>query len=302
MTATEPTITSRLRCPICSTYGDLASDRWQLRACPSCTHVWADRPIEADTNEMFESHDYATWRVASATQRDRQRRIAEDRIAWVRPHLRPKGRSLEIGCSTGEVVSALAWRGWDAYGIDLSEPAIEAGRHTDPTLNLAAAATPFEARYPTNDYDIVMAFHVIEHVPELDSFVAMIHDALAPGGLIYLRMPNWESWSRRMFGDRWPSNVPEHVHHFTARSITRLLDRHGFRAIETATLGVSRDWIGGARRTLSSEWSTDAACAPVGDRSLRLLRAADRIGRPLFAIEESFDRGSELIAIGRREA
>lgn len=287
-------------CPVCQGLGAPVSDRWDLVQCVACDHVWSEREVAESTNQMFEDHDYAQWRVDSPTQRQRQEDIAELRLSHLRGIVDRPGRALEVGCSTGEVVAALVNRGWDGYGIDLAAAAIDVGRSEHPDVPLAAAGSPTEAGFPANGYDLVMAFHVIEHVPDPRDFVTMLAGATASGGTLYLRMPNWESWSRKCFGDYWPSHVPEHLHHFSAASIRHLLSTSGFVDIATATHGQSRYWVGGARRVLSRSWNASEAMTPVNERSLRILGVADSVATPLLRAEVRFDRGGELVVTARR--
>jgi 2-polyprenyl-3-methyl-5-hydroxy-6-metoxy-1,4-benzoquinol methylase len=296
------------RCPICRSVGEPLSSQWPHSQCAACRHVWVDGSGPSADNEYFESDDYAQWRTESDTLRQRQVEMAAERIDWLGTLADSAGRLLEFGCSTGEASAALADRGWTAAALDPSAPAIEIATQRYPAVDFGVGITPTEAGLIDPDrsdasgngaVDLVMAFHVLEHIPDVHGFVELVAETLQPGGHLYLRVPNWDSWSRRLFGDRWPDNMAEHLHHFSRPSMTRLLAEHRFDVERMETKGQSRSWIGGVRRLISSEWNATETMPTTGDRSQTILKAANTIGRPLFAIEERCDAGSELLVLAR---
>lgn len=283
-------------CPACGS-DDGASTMHSLHRCGTCDHVWV--PLAEVDNRIFESEDYASWRTSSEAQLRRQRAIAEERISWISDLLPDRGRSLEIGCSTGEVVAALAARSWSAHGIDLSAHAIRSGAERHPGARLAVGSEPGGAGFPEDGYDLICAFHVVEHLADLETFAAMVDRGLQRGGLLYLRMPNWDSWSRRALGHRWPSLVPEHVHHFSPSSVSRWLEARGLVVVRLGTKGDAREWAGGVRRVVKGG-PRGQIYETVGSNGVRLLHALQRAGRPWFWIEERCRRGSELAVVARK--
>ena len=284
-------------CPICDRPGHLLNSEWPHSECGLCGHVWVNGSSPSADNEYFESDDYATWRTESETLRNRQVEMAEERLAWLGPIVNQAGAVLEFGCSTGEAVAALANRGWSAAALDPSVPAIEIATERYPQVQFGVGITPDEAGLDSRQNDLIMAFHVAEHVEDIHGFIELITQSLADDGHLYLRVPNWDSWSRRLFGDRWPDNMAEHLHHFSTRSMTELLVGHGFDVVRIATKGQSRSWIGGVRRLVSSDWNATETMPTTGDRSQTILKVANTVARPLFAVEERFDAGSELLVL-----
>jgi SAM-dependent methyltransferase len=284
------------RCPVCGATGDsLAATVGALVVCRACTH--AHRPgLDVPTNEVFESGEYVSWRAASVEHR----RIAEARIEWVTRHVSQPGRSLEIGCSAGEAVAALAGRGWDAYGLDLSALAIGAGRDAHPSAHLGVGRTPSDAGFP-DQYDLVLAFHLVEHVPDLTALAADVRSWLRPGGWLAVRVPNWASWSRAVSGERWPCLMPEHVHQFTPSSMQWWLSEQGFDPVHVGTEGRAREWLGAARRATRPRMHDAAGTSELvaSPGRLRAVRRVERVARPWFALEEAVGRGSELVVLAR---
>lgn len=101
-------------------------------------------------------------------------------------------RVLEIGCQGGAALVALARRGADAYGVDVDSRSIAAAASRFEGYGVTAhpeVGSASELRYATGEFDVVMSFDVIEHVPDKR---AMLHEAvrvLKPGGLLVLSGP-----------------------------------------------------------------------------------------------------------------
>jgi hypothetical protein len=55
---------------------------------------------------------------------------------------------------------------------------------------------------------------------------------LAPGGVLWMAIPDAGSRLARAMGRRWWSVLPTHVQYFTRGSITTLLERSGFEVLE----------------------------------------------------------------------
>jgi 2-polyprenyl-3-methyl-5-hydroxy-6-metoxy-1,4-benzoquinol methylase len=91
--------------------------------------------------------------------------MADRIIAEIRPR-----SVLDVGCSVGVLVEALRDRGVEAWGIDISEYAID---HVRPDIRpycRVASITDDLQRW----YDLIVCLEVIEHLPE-----EQVHDAVA---------------------------------------------------------------------------------------------------------------------------
>jgi SAM-dependent methyltransferase len=91
---------------------------------------------------------------------------------------------------------------------------------------------------PRAHADLVIAWHVLEHLPDIDEALAEMMVALAPGGRLVVAVPNAASLEARAFGGRWHGWEPARHHwHFTPAALRRVLDAAGLEAIEVRTAG-----------------------------------------------------------------
>lgn len=117
----------------------------------------------------------------------------------------PSARALEIGCGAGWLTLALAQRGADAHGIDISDQAIQIARsYYDSIANRVSGRTTYEVAdlnaltLPANTYDVVVAKGVLHHLVNLRGVLDQIAHALKPGGLL---------WISDTHGDEAPATV-----------------------------------------------------------------------------------------------
>jgi len=70
---------------------------------------------------------------------------------------------LEVGCGSGGLMQFLICRGYEVFGIDISEHAIERCKSLGLNVYLAdAQAIPFKS----DEFDVVVSQHVLEHLQD----------------------------------------------------------------------------------------------------------------------------------------
>jgi SAM-dependent methyltransferase len=107
----------------------------------------------------------------------------------------PGARALDIGCGVGQVVARLTEAGFEAHGVDVSEPNITRARQFCPRCQLYDGKTlPF----PDRHFASVGALNVLEHVEEPERFIAELARVAQPGARMVLSSPNF----RRVLGFR----------------------------------------------------------------------------------------------------
>ena len=177
--------------------------------------------IEARYRTAYSSGAYAAFAAAH----EARSRIAEHRFARVLEVTRP-GRWLDVGCSTGSLLAAVAHAGGSIEGLDISQEAVEIAR----SAGLCAHQGRVETFEPTRRYEIISAFDVLEHSAEPQRFIERLHGWLQPGGHLILTLPDLRSLYPRFLMRRhwfyfWPD---EHLFYFDPSTVTRLLHDAGF--------------------------------------------------------------------------
>lgn len=100
-----------------------------------------------------------------------------------------KGKVLDIGCGTGYGSRFLYDLGNEVSSIDVSEAAINHARkkYAGPEyIKSSAENIPF----PDEAFDAIMAFEVIEHVPDPYKALSEMRRVLKTGGSLFISTPN----------------------------------------------------------------------------------------------------------------
>lgn len=108
---------------------------------------------------------------------------------------RPGARTLDVGCGVGQVVARLTEAGFEAWGVDVSEPNISRARKFSERCQF------YDGRklpFPDQHFASVGALNVLEHVDEPEAFITELARVTEPGGRIVLSSPNFF----RVFGLR----------------------------------------------------------------------------------------------------
>src|SRR5438552_627261 len=101
---------------------------------------------------------------------------------------RPGARVLDVGCGAGQVVGRLTEAGFEAYGVDVSEPNIErAKRFSSRCQFYDGRHLPF----PEAHFASVGALNVLEHVEQPEEFIPELVRVAEPGGRVIISSPNF---------------------------------------------------------------------------------------------------------------
>ena len=97
-------------------------------------------------------------------------------------------RALDVGCGVGQVVVRLSEAGYEAYGVDVSEPNIDRARKFN---DRCALYDGHHLPFPDRHFASVGALNVLEHVEEPEAFIYELVRVVEPGGRVVLSSPNF---------------------------------------------------------------------------------------------------------------
>jgi len=100
----------------------------------------------------------------------------------------PGSRVLDVGCGVGQVVARLSEAGFEAHGVDVSEPNIERAREFCPRCQLYdGRKLPFGDGF----FDTAGALNVLEHVEQPEAFIKELARVVRMGGRVVISSPNF---------------------------------------------------------------------------------------------------------------
>ncbi|WP_169730431.1 class I SAM-dependent methyltransferase [Salinispira pacifica] len=234
----------KVNCPICG--GSGVEPHWDCGShifsrCRGCSHIYQNpmpeshhllnrydeeyKEYEIENGQIF--FDLMRYGLRDAGIFSLERKLLSSG--------EPSPAALDVGCATGVLVKYLNDRGWRAEGLEVCAPAADYGiQHRGVHIH----TRPLEQAQLTSEaYDLVHFSHVIEHLFDINTFLAEIRRITRPGGHVVITTPNTRSFQAGLMGPHWRSAIADHTHLFNLTELRTLLRRHGFQPLRWKTWG-----------------------------------------------------------------
>ena len=195
---------------------------------------------------------------------------------------------LEVGCGTGTVLHGVS-RAFPAMELFASEPFVEGlafaqqrVRHAT-YLQMDGRAIPF-----AEEFDVIGAFDVLEHIDEDEAVLAQMHRAARKGGGLLLAVPQHQFlWSPQ-------DDAAGHVRRYNASDMRVKLERAGFTVRRmTSFVALLLPLMLASRR---GKRKHGARCDPLDE--LRLNRPLNAVLSAVMTLERGLIRGGLSLPAG----
>lgn len=162
--------------------------------------------------------------------------------AFIHRHIKTSDRVLEIGCSSGRVLSTI--KAQHRVGVDADREAIERGRQEHPELTLVAA----DARDYLEDgghFDVLILSHILEHISDPEEFLGSLRGRF---DRIYVEVPDFECNALNRVGVQRRRDLiytdEDHVAEFDRDEIEEIVRSSGLQILDREfKWGFMRYWL-----------------------------------------------------------
>jgi 2-polyprenyl-3-methyl-5-hydroxy-6-metoxy-1,4-benzoquinol methylase len=121
------------------------------------------------------------------------------------------GRVLEVGCGLGHLLGWLS-RDYQVYGTDINAWALSQARRNVPQGHFALLSAEDLGAFPAEVFHVVIAKHVVEHLPHPERAIWEMGRVLTSGGLLLMATPNLDSPMRALKKAGWVGyKDPTHI-------------------------------------------------------------------------------------------
>nr|MDQ3936654.1 class I SAM-dependent methyltransferase [Actinomycetota bacterium] len=143
------------------------------------------------------------------------------RYLWAAELARDR-RVLDLGSGEGYGSAILAATAGHVHGLDVDERTVEHARlnYSAPNLEFSVGSALDLSRFEEGEFDLVVAFEVIEHVEEQERLLDEAARVLAPGGALVVSTPE-----RRVYAEERAEANPFHERELTESELQELLGR-----------------------------------------------------------------------------
>lgn len=215
--------------------------------CGSCGYIFdSPRPSFAEVSAFYsQAGKYDSW-----LDEERARDILWKRRLKKLLRRSSRGNLMDIGAGIGQFLHHAKPLFTEVAGTEVSESAVTIAKQKYDLALLAGQVQDLDL--PTESFDNITLFHVLEHVPDAGMLVARCGTMLKPQGVLVIAVPNdilaWTSKIKKLgkrlglgpFQKFSPTlGIPRagasreiHLSHFTPAVLRQLLENSGLHVVE----------------------------------------------------------------------
>lgn len=256
-------------CPICNAQDfkkkltakdyTVSGHSFDIMQCVQCSLCFTqDAPDAAHIGPYYKSEEYISHTDTSKGmvnrlyQKVRKRTLKSKRKLIQQTTGLLKGNLLDVGSGTGAFVNEMKQNGWEVKGLEPDEDARAVAKKTfDVSLDTMNELWSLE----TGTYNAITLWHVLEHVHDLQAYMARLNELLAENGKLIIAVPNYTSKDAQIYGPYWAAwDVPRHLYHFSPASMSLLAEKHNLKIINYKPMWFDSFYVS----MLSSKYKTGA--------------------------------------------
>jgi len=230
---------------------DSGKYQWSLRSCVKCG-ITQTYPIPSakDISQVYGENYYTStaakfnhaieawsrWAGNSRARKLLARSKAKESVLNV----------LDFGCGRGVLLEGFRAEGHRVFGIERSDSGFDC-------LPDVSSKSLQELIVSGSQFDIIVLWHVLEHLDEPETTITEIHRLLKDDGKLYIEVPNFGSIQERLFKSHWfHLDIPRHLTHFTSTSLEQLMARNGLKLTQLKTFSFDQNLYGFLQSALNT--------------------------------------------------
>lgn len=201
----------------------IKTESWSIIKCINCGLAKTKNFSKLNYKKYHRDEDYEKFE-------SHFRNIFRKRYNIISEFRNKPGKILDIGASTGTLLSIFKKNGWEVWGIEPSGSSKGAKEKGIKVIN----STLERAKLPKDYFDVIVMNHVLEHMDNPLTALKKLKPSIKESGILFIDVPNFDSLPSKVLKQNWPLLIPqEHIHHFTRKTISELLSRAGYRVVHT---------------------------------------------------------------------
>jgi SAM-dependent methyltransferase len=215
---------------------------YRCRGC-SLAFKWPRRPQD-EINADHAEGDLVEWDDTFQAREDW--RLAADFVS----RLGSRRTVLDVGCFDGQFLAQFG-DGWGKYGVEVHPQA--AARARSRGVRIVGEDLARDLEKIDDRFEAVVAFDVIEHVPDPLELLGWMSSLASPGGYVLLSSGNTDAPSWRFMGSRyWYCTLPAHISFISPRWCRFAARKLGLEVVQVTPFAhvarrtaarEARDWV-----------------------------------------------------------
>jgi 2-polyprenyl-3-methyl-5-hydroxy-6-metoxy-1,4-benzoquinol methylase len=234
-------------CPVCGSADikrilsakdyTVSNETFAIAECNACTlRFTQDVPDASSISPYYKSANYISHTNTSKGlinrlyQSVRKKTLKQKRKLVEKATGVKKGSLLDVGSGTGAFANEMKQAGWQVTALEPDEDARKVGQDLY-SIDLTDISQFYQL--PESSYDAITMWHVLEHVHDLQGYMAKLKSLLKEKGKLFIAVPNYTAKDAMVYKEHWAAyDVPRHLYHFSPRSMKVLVEQHGLKILE----------------------------------------------------------------------
>lgn len=181
-------------------------------------------------SENYISHTDAQRNTAEKLYHFVKQITLRQKVNFINSFNKESKHLLDIGCGTGDFLKVASDKNWQVVGI---EPNSQARTLANAKTGKNVFNTDKLNELENHTFDVITLWHVLEHLPNLDTQISTLKRLLKPKGVIIVAVPNYKSFDAHYYKEYWAAfDVPRHLWHFSQTSIEKLFQSYQMKVVQ----------------------------------------------------------------------
>ena len=222
-----------MNCPNCKSLevSDSFNSYCQVnyKRCSNCECVYQDPIIEFNYSDNYWQGAIDPDGIKRNFLNERKFKIDNwygDAINFVNNFKNKDISVLDLGCGLGYFLSTLNTN-FKKYGIEESSFACDYIKENFKDIEIINGDYSKIENFKIK-FDIIMFYHVIEHLKDPTRSIEFIKKSLKKNGTLIIGTPNIGSFVSRLFKERFRHYIPTHICLYSEKSLKKMLNHYGF--------------------------------------------------------------------------
>lgn len=208
-----------------------STKRFKYFLCESCGSLFHFENINQKFYRKYYKADYYAYSPSKLEKAFSTLSNYMKRLVISRNIQREEIDILDVGCGSGEFLKSLP-NSYRKYGVEIDTKAVKDSRNKGIKV--------FEGDFINvnikTKFDVIVMWHVIEHIKDPHQFIEKAYLLLKPNGYLFCSTPNVSCLGFKQGNADWYHlDAPRHITLFNNRSLTDLMLAHKFKEVRTMT-------------------------------------------------------------------
>ncbi|MBS3993434.1 MAG: class I SAM-dependent methyltransferase [Bacteroidetes bacterium] len=200
------------------------------------------KPTNEELGKYYDNSDYISHTDSNKSLFEKMYQLVKKNAISSKVTLLNSLRSesktvLDIGTGTADFLNAMYLNGWSVVGIEPNSKAREiASKKFEKSTIQHQIIFESLMQLQVKDFqkfDVITMWHVLEHVPDVQSYILQLKSMLKPNGTLIIAVPNFKSYDALYYGKFWAAyDVPRHLWHFSKKAIKLLFEKEQMEVIK----------------------------------------------------------------------